>query len=77
MQLAADFAMTSAERDLHRILPEHEVERLSASGLLAITVPAAYGGADVSTSTLPARSSACWPAATPTSRRSRTATSST
>lgn len=50
--LAGDFATTSAERDLHRILPTAEVERLSASGLLAITVPAAYGGADLPTSTL-------------------------
>ena len=50
--LAAEFAGTSAERDLHRVLPAAEVERLSASGLLAITVPAEYGGADLPASTL-------------------------
>ncbi|KRF36897.1 SfnB family sulfur acquisition oxidoreductase [Nocardioides sp. Soil805] len=51
-ELATGLAATSAERDLHRILPEREVERLSASGLLAVTVPAAYGGADLPAGTL-------------------------
>jgi len=45
--LAADFAEGAADRDRHRELPYREVERLSASGLLAITVPAADGGADL------------------------------
>ncbi|TYB42496.1 SfnB family sulfur acquisition oxidoreductase [Actinomadura chibensis] len=50
--LAAEFAERAAERDAHRVLPEAELERLSASGLLAITVPAPYGGADVRADTL-------------------------
>ncbi|PKH37488.1 sulfur acquisition oxidoreductase, SfnB family [Nocardioides alpinus] len=44
-EIAADVAASSAERDRDRILPEAEVERLSASGLLAVTVPASHGGA--------------------------------
>lgn len=48
--LAERLAAGSARRDADRILPAKAVEDLSASGLLAITVPAAYGGAD-----LPAR----------------------
>jgi SfnB family sulfur acquisition oxidoreductase len=46
-RLAADFAPGAAERDRDRVLPYAEVDRLAASGLLAITVPAAYGGADL------------------------------
>ncbi|MEU5759434.1 SfnB family sulfur acquisition oxidoreductase [Nocardia sp. NPDC047648] len=46
-RLAADFAPGAAERDRDRLLPYAEVDRLAASGLLAITVPAAYGGADL------------------------------
>ncbi|BDU03052.1 SfnB family sulfur acquisition oxidoreductase [Nocardia sputorum] len=46
-RLAADFASGAAERDRDRVLPFPEVERLAASGLLAVTVPAAYGGADL------------------------------
>ncbi|KRC51444.1 MULTISPECIES: SfnB family sulfur acquisition oxidoreductase [unclassified Nocardioides] len=42
--LAARFAEDSALRDRERILPVAEVEALSASGLLAITVPTEYGG---------------------------------
>lgn len=45
--LAAEFAPGAAERDRQRQLPFAELDRLSASGLLAITVPAAYGGADL------------------------------
>jgi len=44
-ELAADFAGGAAHRDAHRILPQVELERLSAAGLLAISVPAADGGA--------------------------------
>ncbi|MFC4053130.1 SfnB family sulfur acquisition oxidoreductase [Actinomadura syzygii] len=51
-ELGAEFAERAAERDAHRILPEAELERLSASGLLAITVPNEYGGADVRADTL-------------------------
>jgi SfnB family sulfur acquisition oxidoreductase len=50
--LAEQFAAGASERDAERILPAHEVETLSASGLLAITVPAAYGGADLPAVTL-------------------------
>ncbi|MDE1668948.1 SfnB family sulfur acquisition oxidoreductase [Nocardia gipuzkoensis] len=46
-RLAAEFAPGAAQRDRDRALPYAEVGRLAASGLLAITVPAAYGGADL------------------------------
>lgn len=42
--LAERFAEESALRDRERRLPVAEIEALSASGLLAITVPVAYGG---------------------------------
>ncbi|HET8962170.1 SfnB family sulfur acquisition oxidoreductase [Nocardioides sp.] len=45
--LAAELAIGSAERDADRVLPSSEIDRLSSSGLLAITVPAAHGGADL------------------------------
>lgn len=51
-RITADLSATSAERDRDRVLPAREVEGLSASGLLAVTVPAAYGGADLSVETL-------------------------
>lgn len=51
-QLAAEFAKDSAERDRDRKLPHAELDRLSASGLLGITVPKKYGGASVSNVTL-------------------------
>ena len=50
--IAADLADTSLERDRDRILPAAEVQRLSESGLLAVTVPTSYGGAGVSVETL-------------------------
>lgn len=50
--LAEEFRTGAAERDARRRLPRAELDRLSASGLPAITVPAGYGGADVSTVTL-------------------------
>ncbi|GAA2989101.1 hypothetical protein GCM10017559_06300 [Streptosporangium longisporum] len=50
--LAAEFATGAAERDAERLLPVAELDRLSASGLLAITVPRAFGGADVRAETL-------------------------
>ncbi|WP_433621925.1 SfnB family sulfur acquisition oxidoreductase [Nocardia sp. CA-120079] len=46
-QLAAEFAVGASARDLGRELPFAEVDRLAASGLLAITVPAEFGGADL------------------------------
>ncbi len=50
--LAAQFARGAARRDAERILPVAELDQLSAAGLLAITVPAAYGGAGLSTATV-------------------------
>ncbi|WP_432045552.1 SfnB family sulfur acquisition oxidoreductase [Streptomyces asiaticus] len=50
--LAEEFRTGAAERDAQRRLPRAELDRLSASGLLAITVPAGHGGADVSAVTL-------------------------
>lgn len=50
--LAAEFAPGAADRDRRRELPFAEIEKLTASGLLAITVPAAYGGADLPPSTV-------------------------
>ncbi|QCX29057.1 SfnB family sulfur acquisition oxidoreductase [Nocardioides jishulii] len=41
------FAEGASERDAQRILPHEQVRELAASGLLAITVPAAHGGADL------------------------------
>ncbi|GGS90711.1 SfnB family sulfur acquisition oxidoreductase [Streptomyces violaceus] len=51
-ELAADFRKDAAERDAGRRLPHAELERLSASGLLGVTVPAEFGGADVRADTL-------------------------
>lgn len=50
--LGERFAKGAAERDAERVLPVAEVDQLAESGLLALTVPAAYGGAGVSTATL-------------------------
>ena len=50
--LAAEFAREAVARDRERRLPLAEIERASQSGLWAITVPKAYGGAGVSAGTL-------------------------
>ncbi|MFI6206383.1 SfnB family sulfur acquisition oxidoreductase [Streptomyces sp. NPDC051041] len=50
--LAEEFRAGAAARDAGRGLPYEEVARLSASGLLAVTVPAEHGGADVRHETL-------------------------
>jgi SfnB family sulfur acquisition oxidoreductase len=50
--LAAEFAVDAAERDRTRRLPAQELDRFSGKGLWAITVPRAYGGAEVSFATL-------------------------
>ncbi|MPY59011.1 SfnB family sulfur acquisition oxidoreductase [Streptomyces spongiae] len=50
--LAEEFRVGAPERDAERRLPRAELDRLSASGLPAVTVPAAYGGADVRQETL-------------------------
>jgi SfnB family sulfur acquisition oxidoreductase len=44
-ELGARFGTGAGLRDRERILPAAEVDKLSASGLLAITVPRQYGGA--------------------------------
>ena len=51
-ELASEFAKEAAERDRERRLPARELDRFSGSGLWAITVPKAYGGAGVSIATL-------------------------
>jgi len=51
-RLAGEFAEGAAHRDRERLLPFAEVEKFSQSGLWAITVPAAFGGADVSYKTV-------------------------
>ncbi|MFD7710525.1 SfnB family sulfur acquisition oxidoreductase [Streptomyces sp. NPDC059786] len=50
--LADEFRTGAAQRDTARTLPTSELDRMSASGLLAVTVPAQHGGADVSSLTL-------------------------
>lgn len=50
--LASGLAEKAAERDARRELPVEELELLSASGLLSVTVPAAYGGPDLSAETV-------------------------
>src|SRR5438105_15744013 len=50
--LAEEFRADASARDVERRLPRAELDRLSASGLLAVTVPAEHGGADVSAETL-------------------------
>ncbi|MGX1620430.1 SfnB family sulfur acquisition oxidoreductase [Streptomyces sp. NPDC055506] len=51
-ELAGEFAREAARRDAERILPRAELDRLSASGLLGITVPRSHGGAEVGARTL-------------------------
>ncbi|WP_037683601.1 SfnB family sulfur acquisition oxidoreductase [Streptomyces griseus] len=50
--LADEFRPGACERDARRRLPRPELDRLSASGLLAVSVPAEHGGADVGAGTL-------------------------
>ncbi|TGD90734.1 SfnB family sulfur acquisition oxidoreductase [Mycolicibacterium sp. CH28] len=45
--LAAEFAAGASSRDHLRELPFAQIDQLSTSGLLAVTVPSAYGGADL------------------------------
>lgn len=51
-RLAQDFAQEAVARDRERRLPWAELDRFSESGLWAITVPKAHGGAGVSYATL-------------------------
>lgn len=50
--LVATLESGASARDATRALPRHEMNLLSRAGLLAITVPKEYGGADVSALTL-------------------------
>lgn len=50
--LASAFAAGASARDAERRLPVEEIEQLSASGLLAITVPREFGGPGLGPSTL-------------------------
>lgn len=50
--LADEFRAEASRRDAERRLPREELDRLSGSGLLAVTVPAEHGGADVRQETL-------------------------
>ncbi|MCU4120009.1 SfnB family sulfur acquisition oxidoreductase [Variovorax sp. N23] len=50
--LAREFAPGAAARDRDRLLPSAELDAFVASGLWAITVPRAFGGAGVSNGTL-------------------------
>jgi SfnB family sulfur acquisition oxidoreductase len=50
--LATEIAAGAIARDRDRTVPYAELDALSASGLLAITVPRAFGGADVSYATV-------------------------
>lgn len=50
--LAEQFKTHAVQRDAERILPFDEIEVYSQSGLWAITVPAEFGGADVSSYTV-------------------------
>jgi SfnB family sulfur acquisition oxidoreductase len=45
--VSAELAVGAAERDALRILPAEQLAVLSASGLLGITVPREYGGAEL------------------------------
>lgn len=51
-QFAAQLKLRAAQRDLHRELPWDLVQQYSQTGLWAITVPKAFGGAGVSLHTL-------------------------
>ncbi|MCI2422448.1 SfnB family sulfur acquisition oxidoreductase [Saccharopolyspora sp. K220] len=51
-RFAERFAAGAAERDRERRIPYAELDALSASGLLGITVPRSHGGAEVSARTL-------------------------
>ena len=53
-RLALEFAPGASKRDTERLLPRHEIEQFSASGLGGIAVPREYGGAGVSHATLAA-----------------------
>lgn len=49
---AAEIAPGDSERDAQRVLPHAEIAALAASGLLGVTVPERFGGADVDARTM-------------------------
>ena len=49
---AERLAGTDAERDAQRLLPHAEIAELAASGLLGVTVPRRFGGADLDARTM-------------------------
>ncbi len=51
-RLAERFVVGASERDAKRLLPWAEIDEYTASGLGGITIPKAFGGADVSNVTL-------------------------
>ena len=51
-EISAELKKRAVERDRDRILPYEEMELVSDAGLLAITVPKAYGGAGVRSETV-------------------------
>ncbi len=51
-ELAATYATEAARRDRDRVLPTAEIASLSASGLLALSVPGEFGGAGASVATV-------------------------
>jgi SfnB family sulfur acquisition oxidoreductase len=51
-EVSAELKKRAVERDRDRILPYEEMELVSDAGLLAITVPKAYGGAGVRSETV-------------------------
>src|ERR1700722_19085519 len=51
-EVSAKLAVGAAARDRDRVLPYEEMELVSDAGLLAITVPKAYGGAGVRAGTV-------------------------
>lgn len=51
-KLATEFAVSASDRDRDRRLPAAELDELSESGLLAISVPERFGGADLPIGTI-------------------------
>lgn len=50
--LAEEFARLASDRDINRVLPEEELETLSQSGLLGVSVPSEHEGLDISNAIL-------------------------
>jgi len=50
--IGRELSVGDSDRDQRRALPYEELKRLAATGLLAVTVPASYGGADLPAATL-------------------------